>query len=275
MRGKMPAEKDYVLGTHDAEIARLGLQHRVWLPRASAAWRRGGFTAGQTLIDVGCGPGYATLDLAGIAGPAGRVIAIDRSRRFLDALAAAARIRGVGNVEPHELDLDEQPLPVTGADGAWSRWVYAFVRRPRAVLERVVGALRPGGTLVMHEYLDYRAWRLSPRSEVFEGFVTEVMASWRADGGEPDIGLELPRWLVEMGCDVIGQRAISEVPFPGDYMWQWPRAFVDVGLRHMVDVGRIDEPRAAAVLRAFTEAESTPGAFQVTPTVLEVVARKR
>ena len=193
----MGSEKDYVLGTHDAEIERLGLQHRVWLPRASAAWRRAGFTAGQTLLDVGCGPGYAALDLAGIVGPGGRVIALDRSRRFLDALEAAARARAVSNIEAYELDLDEQAIPVTGADGAWSRWVYAFVRRPRLLLERVVAALRPGGTMVLHEYVDYRAWRLSPRSDVFEGFVSEVMASWRADGGEPDIGLELPRWLGE------------------------------------------------------------------------------
>ena len=83
-------ERDYVLGTHDEEIARLGLQHAVWRPRASDAWRRAGFTSGQTLIDLGCGPGFATLDLAEIVGPHGRVLAIDRSRRFLDALEAAA-----------------------------------------------------------------------------------------------------------------------------------------------------------------------------------------
>ena len=87
----MSTERDYVLGTHDEEIERLGLQHRVWQPRVSDAWRRAGFTTGQTLLDLGCGPGYATLDLAGIVGPAGRVIGIDRSRRFLGAGAARAR----------------------------------------------------------------------------------------------------------------------------------------------------------------------------------------
>ena len=73
-------ERDYVLGTNDEEIQRLALQHRVWRPRALDAWRRAGFTAGQTLLDVGCGPGHATVDLAGIVGPSGRVVAVDRSR---------------------------------------------------------------------------------------------------------------------------------------------------------------------------------------------------
>src|SRR5678816_202122 len=77
-------EQDYVLGTHDEELNRLGLQHRVWRPRALDAWRRAGFTIGQTILDVGCGPGYATLDLAEIAGTTGRVVAMDRSARFLD-----------------------------------------------------------------------------------------------------------------------------------------------------------------------------------------------
>ncbi len=271
----MGTEQDYVLGTHDAEIARLGLQHRVWAPRASAAWRRAGFTAGQTLLDVGCGPGWATLELAEVVGPTGRVLAIDRSTRFLAALAAAAGARGLTNVESHELDLDVEPLPVEGADGAWSRWVYAFVQRPRDVLARVVAAVRPGGTLVLHEYVDYRAWRLSPRSPEFEDFVGAVMASWRASGGEPDVGLDLPRWLGELGCEVLEQRAIAEIAVAGDHVWQWPREFVRVGIQRLVDLGRMERAQADAVLAAFERAESTPGAFLVTPMVMEIVARRR
>ena len=95
----MADEREYVLGTHDEEIARLGLQHRVWRPRALDGWLEAGFTTGQTLVDVGCGPGYATIDLAEIAGPSGRVVAIDRSQRFLDALQANAARRCLPNIE--------------------------------------------------------------------------------------------------------------------------------------------------------------------------------
>lgn len=271
----MATEKEYVLGTHDAEIERLGLQHRVWRPRVAAAWQRAGFTAGQTLLDIGCGPGYAAIDLAEITGPAGRVVAIDRSRRFLDMLEARAAQRGLGWLETHELDLDTQPLPAVTADGAWSRWVYAFVREPEALLRRVAAALRPGGTMVAYEYVDYRAWRLSPRSEAFEAFVGEVMASWRDTGGEPDIALEMPGWLERCGCDVVTMQPICEAARPQDHFWQWPKAFVDVGLARLVDLGRIDAARAAVMRQAFTDAGTTPGAFTITPTVLEIIARKR
>ena len=169
----MSNDRDYVLGTHDEEIERLGLQHRVWRPRASDAWRRAGFTTGQTLLDLGCGPGYATLDLAGIVGPFGRVIGIDRSRRFLEAGAVRAHAQGIQHIEWHEQDLDEVDLPRADADGAWSRWVYAFVRDPRALLARAAAVLRPGGVMVLYEYADYRAWRLSPRRPEFEEFVRD------------------------------------------------------------------------------------------------------
>src|SRR5262245_52047889 len=161
-------ERDYVLGTRDDEIARLGLQHRVWRPRALDAWRRAGFSVGQTLLDLGCGPGFAAQDLAEIVGPSGKVLAIDRSGRFLDAVRAGCSERGFRNVEAIELDLDEDALPEVGADGAWCRWALAFLKRPRDLVTRLGAAVRPGGTLVAHEYLDYSTWRLSPRSPEFE-----------------------------------------------------------------------------------------------------------
>ena len=82
------AERDYVLGTHDDEIYRLGYQHRVWRPRALDAWQRARIGDGCKVIDFGAGPGFATMDLAEIVGPTGEVHALERSRRFLDTLEA-------------------------------------------------------------------------------------------------------------------------------------------------------------------------------------------
>lgn len=268
----MKQERDYVLGTHDDEIARLGLQHRVWRPRALEAWQRAGFTVGQTLVDIGCGPGYATIDLAEIVGPSGRVVAIDRSRRFLDALEQARTIRGLHQVTTVELDLDEVELPAVRADGAWSRWVFAFVKRPRDLLARVADALRPGGVLVLHEYFDYRTWRLAPRAPEIEEFVSVVMAGWRASGGEPDIALDLPRWLAEQGFEVRSLRPIIEVVPRASFFWEWPKAFLEVGVRRMVELGQLSADRAAAITAAFAASEAAPGTLMITPAVLEIVA---
>ncbi|MGZ5005294.1 MAG: methyltransferase domain-containing protein, partial [Chthoniobacterales bacterium] len=88
-------ETDYVLGTHDEEVARLGLQHRVWRPVVTECWQRVGITDGWRVIDVGAGPGYATADLAEIVGPTGAVLGIERSARFLEVARDRCQRRGL------------------------------------------------------------------------------------------------------------------------------------------------------------------------------------
>jgi ubiquinone/menaquinone biosynthesis C-methylase UbiE len=268
-------DRDYVLGTHDDEIARLGLQHNVWRPHALAAWQRAGFNVGQTIIDVGCGPGYATLDLAELVGPTGHIHAVDRSRRFLDTLDARRDARGLENVNAVESDLDELSFETASADAAWCRWVLAFVMRPRDLLTRVAQALKPGGVFVSHEYFDYASWRTLPRSAMFEEFVTATIGNWRRSGGEPDIGAEIPRWLEELDFEIESVRPLIYVITPRDYMWQWPTSFMDVGLKRLVDLGAIDATRGAEMaleMRAITTSERMR---MITPGVLEVIGRKR
>jgi SAM-dependent methyltransferase len=271
----MSDDKDYVLGTHDEEISRLGLQHRVWRPRALDAWRRANFTVGQTLLDIGCGPGFATLDLAEIVGPSGRVIAIDRSHRFIAALQAALKQHELNNVTEFELDLDEADFPSVSADGAWCRWVFTFVKKPRDLLARVSRTLKTGAPFVIHEYFHYSTWRLSPRSPEHEEFVRIVMEAWRADGGEPDIGLALPIWLNDLGFEIKSMLPIVDVISPSNFVWQWPKSFVQSGLRRLVDLGSIQPERAEEILESFMTLEKQPNTLMITPGVLEIVAIRR
>src|SRR5690349_6708028 len=98
----MATERDYVLSTHDEELARLGLQHRVWRSVVLNCWRRAGITVGKRVLDVGAGPGYATVDLAEIVGPTGQVVAVERSHNFVEALSRSIRNRSLPNIDVHE-----------------------------------------------------------------------------------------------------------------------------------------------------------------------------
>ena len=127
------SEGDDLLGTRDDEIARLGLQHRVWRGEMLAGFRAANFGPGQTILDVGAGPGFATADLAEIVGPSGKVIAMERAPNFVAALSA----RALPNVEVRATDIVEQEYGDAIADGAWTRWVLAFLANPEvAVADR-------------------------------------------------------------------------------------------------------------------------------------------
>ena len=267
-------ETEYVLGTHDEEIARLGLQHRVWLPHATAAWRRARFRAGQTIIDLGAGPGYATIDLARIVGSGGRVIALERSSRFLSHLEAECARLGLAHVEAIEADLDES-LPVKGlADGLWCRWVAAFVREPERLVSGLRRVMNPGAAVVFHEYCEYRTWRMMPACPELDAFVDVVIAAWRADGGEPDIGRSIPRWLHDNGFTVESVKPIVEVITPSDEMWQWPKAFVQSGTERLRQLGALDASQALRIRNTFAEAETAPEVRMITPLVVEIIARR-
>src|SRR5206468_409875 len=101
----MTGDGDYILGTHDAELERLGIQHRVWRSVVLDCWYRAGITVGSRVVDVGAGPGYAAVDLAEIVGAAGQVIALERSPKFARALMNSCNARNLSNVHVHEIDL--------------------------------------------------------------------------------------------------------------------------------------------------------------------------
>lgn len=268
------AERDYVLGTHDDEIYRLGFQHRVWRPRALDAWTRARIGDGAKVIDFGAGPGFATMDLAEIVGPTGAVYALERSRRFLDTLEAQAHARGLTQVKAFEVDFEADAIPVKDADAAWVRWVLAFLPRPKAALQKLVDAVRPGGALVIHEYIDYQTWRLAPRAPNFERFVDEVVANWRASGGEPDVARDLPAWLTEMGLKLESFKPYVDVVSKDDNVWRWPIGFFDIHIDRLLELNRITPQLAQDMRDEFARVSQQPGTLMVTPLVLEIIARK-
>ena len=270
----MTNERDYVLGTHDEELERLGLQHRAWQSVALDCWRRAGITAGSRVLDVGAGPGYATVDLAEIVGSAGEVVALERSHKFVAAIEKARRTRSLTNVKIKELDLMTDELPQGQFDFSWCRWVLCFVSDPALLVKKIGSVLKRGGLALFHEYGHYKTWRFAPRRPSLEEFRTHVIETWRAAGGEPDTGRELPSWLATNGFAVRSVRPHVFCLRPNDFMWKWPAQFIEVHLSRLKELGRIDDGFAEKVRAELTDAENNPNSFMITPLVLEIVAER-
>ena len=271
----MSTDRDYFLGTHDEEIARLGLQHRVWRPTVLESWRRAGIGVGSRVLDVGAGPGYAAADLAEIVGPDGEVVAVERSGRFVEAGRDMLMRHGFGNVRYHELDLMVDALPAGSFDASWCRWVACFVTSPTLLLDKIAAAIRPGGVAIFHEYIQYDSFRISTAGRHMREFVQQVERGWRAAGGEPNIAPAVVALLQERGFSI--RDAIPRVfcVRPGDAMWQWPASFVNIHLQHQLELGRIDQAWADAVRGEFAAAQQKSATLLITPMVLEIVAEKR
>lgn len=270
----MATEGDYVLGTDDEEILRLGLQHRVWRPVVLSCWQNAGITASKRVLDVGAGPGYATVDLAEIVGPDGEVVALERSSKFVSAIREACRARSITNVQVHELDLMTDDIPSGPFDFAWCRWVICFVSNPALAIRKMAAVLKQGGLAVFHEYGYYATWRFAPPRPMMERFKEHVIESWRASGGEPDIGAHLPSLLAQNGFVLRSARPHIFCIRPNDDMWQWPATFIESYPSRLRELARIDDEFEKQLRAELADAEMTPNSLMLTPLVLEIMAEK-
>jgi ubiquinone/menaquinone biosynthesis C-methylase UbiE len=102
---------------------------------------------GDRVLDIGCGFGDTTQQLAAIVGPDGEAIGVDVSEPFIKASIEESAEAGVDNVEFLAGDVQVMDLPGP-FDYAFSRMGVMFFANPVQALRNVRGALRPGGRLV-------------------------------------------------------------------------------------------------------------------------------
>ena len=271
----VPAEREYALGTDRDELIRLGFQHQLWIEYAASAWDRAGFCPGDQLLDVGCGPGHATWDLAARVGERGHVTAIDASQRFIDHLQSQARLRGLTNVIATVGDVEKLRVSKRLFDGAYARWVLCFVRRPEAVIAGVAGALKSGGVFVVQDYFNYEGVLISPNCDIFKRVFKMVARSWRMRGGNPDVGGEVPSILSRCGFRVREIRPLVRAARPGSPLWQWPETFFANYLPVLVELGLINESDRRAFDCEWRKRSRDPAAVFLTPPKLEVIAVKK
>lgn len=272
--------KPYVLGTGADETFRLGLQHRLWSGAAHALWEKARIQPGHRVIDLGCGPGHATLDLSAIVGPAGRVIAVDESPAFLKQLHDLSQARRVTNIERVLGDVQELDECIEDGhgslDAAYARWVFCFLNEPQKVIKGLKPLLKTGGRLAVQDYFNYeRTMTLAPRREAFTKVVQATAASWRSRGGDTDVMGKLPGILEREGFAVEHMNVIQRMARPDDTMWHWPQTFFEIFTPKLVQAGFIEEADRIAALEAWREASVNPGAFVLLPPVFELIAVKR
>jgi len=127
----------------------LGVERQArWDPPRFLA--RLGLQAGQTVLDLGCGPGFWTLPLAEIVGPQGTVWALDVSQEMLDALAAR---HPPSQVRLLRGELPAIDLPDGSVDWIWSAFLFHEVEPPEQLAAEMRRVTRPGGKVAV---LDWR-----------------------------------------------------------------------------------------------------------------------
>jgi len=274
----MPIEHtgDYRFGYSPEEFERLGNQHRVWAENNQRLLARADFGEGATLVDLGCGPGYTTLDLARAVGPRGRVIAVDRDgEQSLPLLEERARAAGISNVETRAADLEVFDIPEDSVDGVFGRWVLMDLpeKAAEALTGRVARWLTPSGTCALAELCNYRHLYIHPPSAHLPVIVEALFRAVAGDlGCNPEIGNLLPGMLHRAGLDVELHVATKAVRATTPE-WSWPNALFRHHLPVLADEGYLTRGVLDAFFAEWDERSRNPDAVFFGSPMMEVVGR--
>lgn len=175
----MSISDQYTHGHHESVLR----SHRWRTAENSAAYLLPALVPGQGLLDVGCGPGTITVDLAARVAP-GDVVGLDRSKGVVELAREAARTAGVTNVTFRTGDIYAMDFEDASFDVVHAHQVLQHLSDPVAALRELRRVARPGG-LVSGARRGLRGDDLVPavgRSRKVAGAVP------RGHGGEPRAG---------------------------------------------------------------------------------------
>jgi len=181
---------------------------------------------GMQLLDVGCGPGTITMDLAALVGPTGRVTALERTEETLDLPRAEATRRGTTNVDFAVGDVAALDLPDAGFDVVHAHQVLQHVDDPVRALREMRRVCRPGGIVAVRES-DYGAFAWYPEVRELDRWLEVYVQVARSNDAEPDAGRRLLSWARAAGLqDVVAGSSTWCYATPDDRAW-WGGLWAD------------------------------------------------
>jgi SAM-dependent methyltransferase len=190
----MPRTPDtYLHGHHDSVLR----SHRWRTAENSAGYLLARLPATARVLDVGCGPGTITVDLAARV-PQGEVVGIDRAGDVLDQARGEADRQGRSNVSFGTGDVYHLGFGDAEFDVVHAHQVLQHLSDPVGALAEMRRVCRPGG-LVAARDSDYAGMFWFPEDSELAEWLELYRRTARALGGEPDAGRRLLAWARAAG----------------------------------------------------------------------------
>jgi SAM-dependent methyltransferase len=242
----------YTHGHHESVLR----SHRVRTAENSAGYLIAHLRPGMSVLDVGCGPGTITVDLAARVAP-GQVTAVEQTDDALALARAEAQARGQRNIAFATSDVHALELPDDTFDVVHAHQVLQHVADPVQALREMRRVCKPGG-LVAARDADYAGFIWFPQLPALDRWKTLYSSAARANGGEPDAGRRLLSWAHQSGFDDVtptGSLWCFATPETREWWGQmWSDRIVQSALaRQLVDSGMAGQAELEEISSAWLQ----------------------
>jgi len=261
----------YTHGHHESVLR----SHTWRTAENSAAYLLPHLRTGQSVLDVGCGPGTITADLALLVAP-GEVVGLDAAPDVVAQARAHAEGAGLTNLRFEVGDLYALPYPDEAFEVIHLHQVLQHLPDPAGALVALRRVLAPGGLLAARDS-DYAAFTWAPADPLLDRWRALYFAVTAHNGHDAAIG---PRLLAHARAAGFEDVAVSSSTWtfadPEARAW-WGGLWADRvrysrGAEQAIEYGFSEPGELEAIAAAFTRWAASPDAVWVVPHV-EILAR--
>jgi len=264
----------YVLRGGQWGYERLELLARIRRPDTAEMFRTAGIRPGMRCLDLGCGGGEVTFDLARLVWPTGSVVGIDMDEAMLALARLAIPAQGVSNVEFVAADVTEWDDP-DAYDVVYSRFLLQHLSSPVDMLRRMWRAVRAEGVIAVED-ADFDGLFCDPGDSGFGFYQTMYPRVCALNGGDPTIGRKLFRYFGEAGIGEPELRLVQSFGTSGDSDTKaLAVSTLEGSADAIVAAGLATADEVAAAIADMTAFASTTGTLVGDPRTFQVWATRR
>jgi 2-polyprenyl-3-methyl-5-hydroxy-6-metoxy-1,4-benzoquinol methylase len=265
-----PSTERYVLKTGEAGAERLRILAAAKRPSTETLLDRIGLTPGMRVLDVGCGIGEVTRELALRVLPEGRAVGVDADAGYVET----AR----GDSARFGLPVDFRTADAcclageSGYDVVYSRFLLHHLPDPVRAMAAMAAALRPGGLLVVED-IDAAGHLCHPACAEFDRYVQLYISLLRHNGGDACIGPRLPAMMADTGLEGIEAEVVTPTFLDGPGR-RLSRMTLDHLRQRLSSAGLSDDAEIDALIAGLGRFTSDPRHFLSMSRVFQVCARR-
>ena len=251
---------------------RLKLLARIMHASTAALFDRAGLAPGLKCLEIGCGSGDMSIELARRVGPNGHVLAVDIDDTKIELARQEAAQLKVGNIEFRWLDIRASDL-TAAFDVVYARFLLTHLSEPDSVVALIRRLLKPGGLIILED-IDFSGHFVYPESAAFNRYHELYCAVVGRRGGNPNIGPQLPLLLRQNGFEHIQVSVVQPMGLDGEVKTITPVTLENIA-EAVIQENLATREEISTLVRELYDFVASPETLAGVPRVVQTWARRK